>query len=949
MKTNQMQHHEVSLSKWVQSILTLDGKPYSLADRGYTLPFFDNGYSELLMCCARQTEKTVSVEQLVSLDNGRLIRAGDVLIGHRLAALDMDQLKASHGEVTWRSRVYRKPCIRIKTRLGLEMDIATTHPVLTFNGWVEGGELVVGTRVAAMSRVGEFTGSYQCDDNELTILAMLIGDGHMLSESSVGFTQSPGPASEAYQQALRNLGIDYRVYNKFGTDSVSYRHAPPPLVVRSGLIGSRSSTKVIPDFVFDLSREQTALFLNRLWSTDGSVKHNRPSIYDLVYASMSKLMVQQVQALLWKFGIPSRIRENWPNIYKRRGEHRVAYLLRIETIEGVHRFLSEIGAIGKSEGILLPDLTVRHINNRHTIPAEVGVIMGQIYDIAPFSDRDMRKCALHKIVTKPITPRKLMRYVDYFRRGLDHPLIDKLGRIAKADVAWDSIVSIEDLGKLDCVDFTVSPHNNFITGGIVTHNSTMLAAMAMGWMTAFPNFNVLYGCPDLKKVRQWSHDKVRPFFSSPKITLVTGGAPIQSNVEVKSLANGSTLYIRNSDPDGDNFRGVSVGAVLADEVQDMVGKAIIVAEEALSHSPWPIKFKRYSGTPKSLDNTIEALWRRSTQTEWLVRCPHCSKSDSCYNNLGIDNISPAGLICSRCKNPIDARTGRWVHSYPQRYLKGFRISQIMVPWTDFAEVYYNKLATYSTALFMNEVLGISYESGAKYLTMDEVQQVCAESGEYDMTLELDKEAKSHRRVAGVDWGVSAEGGATTVVTIAVCIRPDKIKIIYCRRLPPAMPLDEQTEAVQDILAKYKVDYVCADKGAAGDRNLHLAHVVGASNILQVHFTGSGTLTKKFFEDIAQLNLNRVMALSDFRTEFTRRRHFLLPKWEVWEPFAQDMLTQIVETDSGGNLLYNHPAGTLDDVLMSLVYVNVARKMVYGMPLISTIPNSTFLQAKIARD
>jgi len=36
-------------------------------------------------------------------------------------------------------------------------------------------------------------------------------------------------------------------------------------------------------------------------------------------------------------------------------------------------------------------------------------------------------------------------------------------------------------------------------------------------------------------------------------------------------------------------------------------------------------------------------------------------------------------------------------------------------------------------------------------------------------------------------------------------------------------------------------------------------------------------------------------------------------------------------------------------LMSLVYVNVARKMVYGMPLISTIPNSTFLQAKIARD
>lgn len=485
--------------------------------------------------------------------------------------------------------------------------------------------------------------------------------------------------------------------------------------------------------------------------------------------------------------------------------------------------------------------------------------------------------------------------------------------------------------------------------GRQTEKSTTLAALAIGWMTAFPNFNVLYGCPDLKKVRQWSHDKVRPFINSPKIRLVTGGPPLLDNVEEKSLANGSTLYIRNSDPDGDNFRGVSAAAVLADEVQDMIGKAVIVAEEALSHSRWPIKLKRYSGTPKSLDNTIEVLWRRSTQTEWLIRCPHCSKSDAYYNNLGIENISPTGLICSRCKNPIDARAGQWVQAYPKRYLKGFRISQIMVPWIDFGDIYYNKMPNYSTALFMNEVLGISYESGAKYLTLDEIQRICSESGNYNMTLSLDREAKSHPRVAGVDWGVSAEGGATTVVTIAVCIRPDKIKIIYSRRLPPSLPLDEQTTIVQEILEKYRVDFVCADKGAAGDRNLHLAHVVGAENILQVHFVGSGTLTKKFFEDIAQLNLNRTMALSDFRTEFVQRKHFFLPKWEVWEPFAQDMLTQYVETDRGGNLFYNHPAGSLDDVLMSLVYVNIARKIRYGMPLLSTIPNSTFLQTKIAKD
>jgi len=483
-----------------------------------------------------------------------------------------------------------------------------------------------------------------------------------------------------------------------------------------------------------------------------------------------------------------------------------------------------------------------------------------------------------------------------------------------------------------------------------SEKSTVLAALSMGWMSAFPNFNVLYGCPDMKKVRQWSHDKVRPFVDSPKIQAITGGPPLLNNVEQKALANGSTLYIRNSDPDGDNFRGVSSSAVLMDEAQDMLGKAIQVAEESLSHATrYPIRFKRYSGTPKSLDNTMEVLWRRSTQTEWLIRCPHCSKSDSYYNNLGIENISPDGPICSRCYNPISPSTGMWVESYPQRYLKGFRISQVMVPWTDFRDLYYNKLQNYSTALFMNEALGISYESGSKYLTMDEIMEVCARSGQYDMTFKMDREAKSHARIAGIDWGVSADGGATTVITIALCMRPDRIKIIYCRRLPTSMALDEQTAEVQDILSRYKVNYVCADKGAAGDRNLHLAHIVGSDNIIQVHFVGRGTLTKKFYEEVAQLNLNRTMALSDFRTELVKRNHFLLPKWEVWEPFAQDMLTQYVETDTGGNLFYNHPVGTLDDVLMSMVYVNIARKIKYGMPLLSTIPNSTFMQAKITTE
>ena len=65
-----------------------------------------------------------------------------------------------------------------------------------------------------------------------------------------------------------------------------------------GSPGACSAGKVIPEFVFGLRRSKQALFLNRLFTCDGSVEAQGR----ISYSSTSIRMVRQVQHLLSRFG-----------------------------------------------------------------------------------------------------------------------------------------------------------------------------------------------------------------------------------------------------------------------------------------------------------------------------------------------------------------------------------------------------------------------------------------------------------------------------------------------------------------------------------------------------------------------------------------------------------------------------------------------------------------------
>jgi intein/homing endonuclease len=758
-----------------------DGQGYdnfSFGGRPHMRAIYDSPAKHILLICGRQVEKTLWVKSLVSLANGRLIFAEHVRIGDELATISAGGVHTTTGRVTWVSKFYDKPCIKITTRQGHVLTIALTHPMRLWGKWVEGAALKVGDRLAAVRKAGVF-GKGGVSDERVRLTAYLLGDGH-IGKKYIGFTSMPGAKLDEFLSDVGLSGGTYCVSKTKGQALQVRLHENGSVrawMMVDGLVGRLSGNKYVPNWVFDLDQRQTSLFLNRLWSTDGHVKRNGLSKYSIEYCSISKILAQEVQALLWKFGIPSKIRKNWPSIYKRRGEKKLAYIVRVETQEGVRRFLTDVGALGKSEDVFASELVSN--NNRDTFPEEVNDLVRQIIGsrgdegrrgCQAESGKSLRTAGLRETLKYPPTMGKVQQYVAFFRSDerYDQQLVNQLEELLSTDLYWDEIVSIKDAGVQTCIDFEVAGTHNFVAEGLVTHNSTLLGNIALGYMCLVPAYKVLYVSPSATQSTTFSNDRIKEPVETSNVLKKFTTKMLSSNILEKQFINRSKLTIRYAFLNADRCRGIPAWLLEIDEFQDILSDNIPIIEQCLSHAPPIWKRYIYSGTPKSLDNNIEYYRaRRSTQNEWVVPCDACGMKSTTegagryWNVLGEKNIGKKGLVCEKCHtliNPMHVEScwARMVKFDQEKaYFESFRISQLMVPWKPWLEVL-QQYDGYPRDKFYNEVLGISYDSGMRPLTMRQVFECCnPDLSMYD--IEKYRPLSFGQPIfAGIDWGCHDE-------------------------------------------------------------------------------------------------------------------------------------------------------------------------------------------------
>ncbi len=284
-----------------------------------------------------------------------------------------------------------KPVYRVTTRLGRTVVSTLPHPYLTVDGWRKLAELKVGDHIAVPRRLEVF-GTTRWPEDKIELLACRLGNDDL-------------------------------------TDS---------------------DAKFIPAEIFQLTKPQLALFLNRLFATGGWVVLNKGQEPQLSYASGSAKLARQVQHLLLRFGIIARLHRKE---VKHVGSRRLSWQLDIagECLEALKGPNSIAGGVAPGQPPCGPD-PERVEFDFECNPFRVG------NPYAAFRGRRPRLLNL----------------------ALSGPLrhVADLAALAQSDVYWDEIISIECLGEQQVYDLTIPETHNFVANDVCVHNTAFCLNVA---------------------------------------------------------------------------------------------------------------------------------------------------------------------------------------------------------------------------------------------------------------------------------------------------------------------------------------------------------------------------------------------------------------------------------------------------------------------------------------
>ena len=237
-----------------------------------------------------------------------------------------------------------------------------------------------------------------------------------------------------------------------------------------GLWGSAARDKFVPGAVFRAPREELALFVNRLFATDGWATVLASGQAQLGYCTVSEKLARQVQHLLLRFGVVAALCER---SVKYRESRRQAFQLNITEPGAISAFIQEIGIFGKEAAVGRVSLALegrRRHANRDLIPRQAWKLIDDARGGESWASLS-RRMGFGPGHNLHVGKRALSR--DRMNRFAEALEDQGLRDLADSDVYWDEIVSIEPLGMEQVYDLTIPGTHNFIANDVCVHNTAL--------------------------------------------------------------------------------------------------------------------------------------------------------------------------------------------------------------------------------------------------------------------------------------------------------------------------------------------------------------------------------------------------------------------------------------------------------------------------------------------
>ncbi len=456
----------------------------------------------------RGSGKCLIGDTIIALNDGSLLPISELASkAENVYSLNHELKIADAQKTEFYKRTVNK-LLHVKFRSGKELRLTPEHPLLTIERWKEAKDLDIGSRIAT-PRVIPCFGNNSIPEHEIKIIAYLITEGH--TKRPMFFSNNDSAIIKDLEKALKDLNLDleltylkkgcYKInsrkikrkvisYNakrtklgQFGkTASIEHEKTPiRQLAEKGGFYNKLCKEKTLPNIILQLPKNQLALFLNRAFSCDGSIyKPNKDSNYwEICYSTSSEELARQIQHLLLRFGILSRLRTKK---IKYKEKDFTSYEVVLDG-ENVKKFIHEIGFFGEKEKRQFLALQYlknkKHNPNVDTIPkeiwnyyrpknwAETGRSLGYAYPKA------LRESIKESIKYSPSRQKLLQIALSESN--------ERLRLLAESDIFWDEIVDIKELqGTFEVFDITVPKFHNFIANDIIVHNSYTMGIIAEG-------------------------------------------------------------------------------------------------------------------------------------------------------------------------------------------------------------------------------------------------------------------------------------------------------------------------------------------------------------------------------------------------------------------------------------------------------------------------------------
>lgn len=378
------------------------------------------------------------------------------------------------------------------------------------------------------------------------------------------------------------------------------------------------------------------------------------------------------------------------------------------------------------------------------------------------------------------------------------------------------------------------PKKVVLKTGRQVSKTTTLAVRSLLMSAIISHNSILYAAPLAEQTRRYSNLYVKPILQESPIKHFLQGSDTRDSVFMKFFSNGSKLLFTYAFLSADRVRGISAHGVLFDEVQDLDPNHIPVILECLSASPW--RWQIYVGTPKTLDNTMELLWSKSSMAEWVIKCESCNFYNIPSREYHLEKmIKPnaddvsfeePGTICAKCGRSIYPHLGRWVHRHPQlaNEYAGYHVPQILLPMHYTDHIRWRELLTkqkhFTPMAFWNDILAESYDLATKLISLEELRKACTLPWPNDLSYlsqNLQKILGSYElRILGIDWGGGGDEEISYTTVAVVGLKPGGfIDVIYAERLPNPNDHIGEAQRIGKLFYLFQCHYFAHDYNGAG--------------------------------------------------------------------------------------------------------------------------------------